>query len=481
MKQTDWKLIYANYAGPEKRAINFLSKEAGKMLIREPNVYRIHVLPCEKEGCESSKNAFFVGCYENSAAIQALVTAEEVPAEGYLVKVVQNPENPEGRFVILTARKPVDVFYAAVSFIDDYLPRYGKISGSNPMPDLTFDEPLTECCYTDNPDHKTRSIFTWGHSINDYRAYIDNMARLKFNELILWNDFLPINIADIIDYCHSYGITVNLGYSWGWTTHQCSGITDVSDEALAVMKDDIVRKYDEEYASTNCDGIYFQSFTERTDKYIGGRRIAEAVTALVNMTAKEIWGRNPKLKLQFGLHATSVVDDLDHIAKVDPRIEILWEDCGEFPYDYDPFVKDEQRYTDTLEFTKKLLQLRGGTGVGLVFKGVMMLDWKNFIHQHGPYVMGENHREIAAHDRQIRAKGWRAFSAEWLQSGNRVAQMLQFIQENKLGEVDMCLAGTFDGGIYLPMALCAQMYWNNREAYAEIAKKVSKRPCITID
>ena len=39
-------------------------------------------------------------------------------------------------------------------------------------------------------------------------------------------------------------------------------------------------------------------------------------------------------------------------------------------------------------------------------------------------------------------------------------------------------AGTFDGGIYLPMALGAQMLWNNREAYPEILRRVAKRPCI---
>ena len=42
------------------------------------------------------------------------------------------------------------------------------------------------------------------------------MARQKFNELVLWNDYIPVNIEDIIDYAHSYGIKVVLGYSWGW-------------------------------------------------------------------------------------------------------------------------------------------------------------------------------------------------------------------------------------------------------------------------
>jgi len=481
MKQTDWKIVYTDYVGPEKSAVNFLYKEAGKLLIREPNMYRIYVLPCEKEGCTVSKNAFLVSCYPKSAAIQKLVAPEEVPTEGFLVKGSANPENPEGRLVILTANAPADVFYAAVSFVDDYIPRYGKISGSNYMPDLTFDEPLHMCSYTQVPDHKTRSIFTWGHSINDYRAYIDNMARLRFNQLILWNDYVPLNITEIIDYAHSYGITVNLGYSWGWLPHQCAGITDVSDESLSKMKDDIIRKFEEEYAPTNCDGIYFQSFTEREDKVIGGRSIAEAVTTLVNMTAKELLEKRPNLKLQFGLHATSVETELDEIAKVDPRIEILWEDCGEFPYGYDPFVKDETRYADTLQFTEKLLNLRNGIGVGLVFKGVMMLDWKMFFHQHGPFIMGENHTEVATHDRRIRANGWRIFSAQWLQNGVRVQQMLRHIQENKKGDVHMCLAGTFDGGIYLPMALCAQMYWNSGEEYPEIVKKVTGRACISAD
>ena len=84
------------------------------------------------------------------------------------------------------------------------------------MPDWIFNEPLPECSYTETTDNKTRSIFTWGHSTNDYRSYIDNMARLKFNEIVFWNDYIPLNIDEIIDYAHSYGIKIILGYSWGW-------------------------------------------------------------------------------------------------------------------------------------------------------------------------------------------------------------------------------------------------------------------------
>ena len=111
------------------------------------------------------------------------LTQKERFRQRFMHKLVYYPENNDGRLVILTSHTEQELFYAAVSFIDDYIPRYAKQHGSNRMPDLIFDAPLTVCSYTDVPDHKTRSVFTWGHSINDYRAYLDNMARLKLNEL----------------------------------------------------------------------------------------------------------------------------------------------------------------------------------------------------------------------------------------------------------------------------------------------------------
>lgn len=480
MKQSDWKIIYTNYSGVAKKAINFLSKEAGAYIIREPNVYRIHVLPCEKEGCAISKNTFFVSLYDESSEIQKHVSRDEIPEDGFLVKVIGNPDDPDGRLVILTAHSDIELFYAAVSFIDDYIPKYAPKHGANTMADFIFDSPLAECSYTERPDCKTRSIFTWGHSINDYRAYIDNMARLKFNELIIWNDYVPLNIKDVIDYAHAYGIRVSLGYSWGWIDG-CKKITDISDKRLAELKESIIAEYENNYRATECDGIYFQSFTERNDEYIGGRLIAEGVTTLVNMVSGELLRKYPDLKLQFGLHACSVNKRLDEISKVDPRVEILWEDCGAFPYDYLSYVDSEERYNETLEFTKKLIKLRGGVGVGLVFKGVMMLDWTKFVNQRGPYIMGENSRDIAENDRRLRKKAWRKYSADWMQSGVRALEMFNFIKDNKKSDVSVCLAGTFDGGVYLPFALSAQMFRNCGEGFEEILAKTSRRPYVNID
>ena len=480
MKQMDWKIIYTKFEGLTQRAVRLLSKELSAYLIREQGVYRIYVLPCEKEGCKVSKNAFFVGVYNESETIRKFVAESEIPENGFLVKVIKNPDDDEGRFVILTAHSEQEVFYAAVSFLDNYIPRHAPNYGSNRMPNLIFDSPITERSYTEAPDHKTRSIFTWGHSINDYRAYIDNMARLKFNELILWNDFIPLNIDEIIDYAHSYGIKLVLGYSWGWKEIG-NKTAEITDESIERVKEIAVNEYRDNYSRVKCDGIYFQSFTERKEESVGGKLISRIVVDMVNDIAAKLWEITPDLRIIFGLHATSVRNRLDEIARVDPRMEIMWEDCGEFPFSYSSFVQSEESYAETLEFVKEILHLRGGRGVGLAFKGVMMLDWSKVVRQHGPFVMGENSPMIAAHDRQIRASAWRIYSANWTESGARALQMLRFINENKVGEVDMCLVGTFDGGIYLPTALIAQMYRSCNEDFSEILKKTMRSASITVD
>lgn len=479
MKQNEWKIIYTSYKGIVKHAVNLLSKEAGRYIIRENGLYRIYVLPCEKEGCTVSKNAFFVSLYDESETIKKYIKKDEVPQDGFLVKVIKNPEDEEGRFVILTAHNEQELFYAVVSFFDDYLPAHPHYGGSNPMPDTSFNRPLDEYSYTEVADFKTRSIFTWGHSINIYRQYIDNMARLKFNELIIWNTFIPINIEDIIDYAHSYGIKVVLGYSWGW--REIGKAKDITDKDIENVKKLAVEKFKNTYASLNCDGIYFQTFTEREDEMVGGKLISELATDMVNDIAEKLWEIKPGLRLLFGLHATSVKKHLDVIARVNPDIELYWEDCGEYPFSYGSKVRDIEKYKETQDFIEKILNLRDGKGVVLVFKGVMMLDWNQFVLQGGPYVMGENSDILQSHDKGVRASGWRTYYADWIKHGEDALNMMKHIIKHKKGDVSMCLAGTFDGGIYLPVAICSDMFRKVSDDYDEVVKKAVRRDYIAFD
>ena len=141
----------------------------------------------------------------------------------------------------------------------------------------------------------------------------------------------------------------------------------------------------------------------------------------------------------------------------------------------------EENFRETLEFVQKLLSLRGGVGVGLVFKSVMMLNWARFAMQRGPYIMGMNAKRIGEHDRRIRANSWRMYSADWAIGGHKAHELLTFVKENCKGSVNICLAGTFDGGIYMPEALCAQMSRRLYEDFPTTLRRVNRRSCITVD
>ncbi len=477
MNLNDWKIIYTRFEGVARRAISLLSKDVGGFMLRNLGEYRILVLPCEKEGCAVTKNAFLISRYQDSEIIPKFVNKDEVPEGGFLLKVVKNPDNEDGRFVILTSFEDEGLLQAVVSFLDDYILTYAPYAGSNLMPDRIFDSPLTECSYSEVPDNKKRSIFTWGHSFNDYRHYIETMARMRFNELILWNDYIPLNIDEIIDYAHSFGIKVVLGYSWGWKEIGNKTL-EITDEKIENVKNIAITEYINNYSKIKCDGIYFQSFTERKEESVGGKLISTIVVEMANDIANKIWEISPDLRIIFGLHATSVRSRLAEIAKVDPRMEIMWEDCGEFPFNYSFNVKDMDEYKNTLDFVKEILELRGGHGVGFLYKGVMMLDWSKVVRQSGPYIMGENSERIAYHDKMVRAKSWKAYSAAWMVSGKYTLEMTKHIKKYKLDDIDMGVAGTLDGGLYLPIALCAEMFRNCDDDFEVLLERTARRDCI---
>lgn len=469
----NWKIIYSDYSGMEKKAVELVSKEMGALILRDKGVYTIHVLACEKEeNAVIDKNVIIIGRYSESDYIKKYIKEDEIPQDGYVVNVMDNPENPELKIAIITAREKREVFYGAVDFVDDYFVTAIPFCGSLKLPDEIFDNKVPDYYNASAPKIKKRGIFTWGNPINDYKNYIENMARLKLNQLIIWNDFAPINAKDIVDYAHEYGISVIWGYAWGWS-RKCD---QIDLDALDVLSDAVLEKYEREYADVGGDGIYFQSFTELHQDYLGDRLIAEAVTDFVNKTADKFLRKYPDLFIQFGLHAWSVEEHLEYIAKVDPRVEILWEDCGTFPYDYEPKVKSEEEFEKTLKFTDDILNLRENASVGMLYKGQMILDWSKFEHQCGPFVLGCASESLKNHDIEMLKPMWRHFQSEWYLNGKYAYEMTKHI--SKKDNVTIGMAGMFAGGIWFSESLCAQIMWECDREYEEIIAKVSKRRCI---
>ncbi len=479
MKVGNWKIVFSSYEGLEKKAVELLSKEMGAQVLRNKGRYTIHVLPCEKEETATlDRNAVVIGLYSESALARQYVAADEIKQDGYVIKVVDNPEQQDTQLVIITANDAAALFYGAVDFVDDCFVEISDKRGAMRFTDEALEARLPALYRASAPAIKTRCVFTWGHPINDYRNYIDNMARLKLNELIIWNDFVPLNAKDIVEYAHEYGIKVIWGFAWGWSRN-CDSIDLDTLDSLA---DDIVKTYEEQYRDLGADGIYFQSFTElHTDK-IGNKVIAEVVTDFVNSVSRRILKTYPDLLIQFGLHATSVKDHLEYIGKVDDRVEIMWEDCGAFPYGGEPEVNNEQEFEDTIAFTDKILNLRENGAVSMLFKGFVTLDWigDHFVHQAGPFIMGDASKALIEHDIEMLKPIWKQIQSSWLQNGEYVHKMTRYIAQSGDDGVTVGMAGQFAGGIWLPEALCAQILWECDAQYTEIFDKVIKRKSVDI-
>ncbi len=476
-KQTSWQIIYNGNDPITKRAVEFLNREAGKLIVRYEGRYSLYVLPTEEEGTPIRQNAMIIGTYESSPLIQSLINPEDVPENGHIYRVMKSPTDPDARYAVMTGHTPAEVYAAAVDFVDRYPCDYSPTHGSLRLYDQIFAEEMKEGEYSAATKSPTRGIFTWGFPINNYRDYIKNMARLKLNQLILWNDFVPFNAKEVIDYAHSFGIEVIWGYSWGWRFTP----KDLTPASLKALKDDVIKDYEENYRALGCDGIYFQSFTETQSSEIDGILIADAVTDFVNDTVGTLLERYPGMKIQFGLHASSVLGHLESIARVDRRIEIIWEDYGPFPSGYTPRTNEEE-FKKLLETTEKLIKLRGDAPLGLITKGFMMLDWdkERFIHQEGRFIMGDNDNFVCEHDRRVRNASWRMTSADVTKYGSYIRRFVKFVTDIGGGRVNLCMAGTFDGAVYFPVDLTASMFYNPEGEYADFVVESLRKDYVTL-
>ena len=473
MEKRTWKLVYSDYSGMEKKAIELVSAEMGAHLNRDKGVFSLHVFPCVKVTEITDFNAVVVGCYDTNELIRKYIKKDEIPENGYVVKVMDNPDNEALKIMIVAALEQRNVFYGAVELVDDYFSFAAPAHGGLRMVDEIFlQEKMPDYYHASAPKFKTRSVFTWGQPILDYRNYIENMARLKLNQLIIWNDFVPVNAKEMIEYAHSCNIKVIWGFSWLWDTN----CTLVDMDNLYDSIDGILQKFEKEYYPLNVDGIYFQSFTElRTDK-IGDVLIADAVTKFVNKTASRFFEKFGEMELQFGIHATSVKEKLSYIKNLDPRVRLYWEDCGSFPFSYIP--KDIETYDETKEFVIKTTSLRESEKFGAVTKGLVWLDWKEFEHLPGSFYIGKCSKPVIHNRVERKRRIWRYIQAYWLTNADKAYDMIKTMCSKTDGDLYLTALvedGMFEENIMFPVALYSEMLWNTNGDLKEMISDVSLR------
>ena len=398
---------------------------------------------------------------------------ETLPREGYRMQL--SPMESGKQTLRLSGGSDVGLMYGAMDFVNRIIPAAEQAHKwmfpyyfVNPFE--TGFAPMDE---TSSPSVARRGLWTWGHVIYDYRGYLTNMARLKLNELVIWNDFAPLNADEIVAFAHGLGIRIIWGYSWGWDT---SIKTDLSDPlALHALEDSVVDTFVRHYAALPGDGIYFQSFTETAEEEHNGQIIADVVVRWVNRVCARILTLKPDLELQFGLHATSVRSRIASIAAVDPRIRIVWEDCGAFPYAYMP--ENLTGRAETAAFTDELAHLRPNASVGVVLKGMICLDWTTFVHRTAPERIGEASEAAIAQRQPMARRIMRLVQSSWLTNGGA---MLDTVRQLAVHEDCQILAlledGLFDRQIWFPAALFAAALWDCGQSIDQLIRETALRP-----
>lgn len=389
------------------------------------------------------------------------------------VKITVSEADCENQSILIAGQDEAHLFYASCDFKTKYLPfvrsqpKYRRCNA----PKL-FDAPLCPYTYQSAPKIRQRGIWTWGHTIYDYRRFIDNMAECKMNTLIVWNDFVPTNIGEVISYAHEYYIKVYLGYTWGWDN--CVP-TALDDGYIREMTETALKTHREQYKDIPCDGIYFQTVTEHKNATISGRSVARTVTDMVNYIAGELLKEQPDLQILFGLHATSVLTSFSHIATVDPRISIIWEDVGAFPWNY--FPQDTDGFEQTLADTRKIQTLREAGGFGGVLKGYANLDWTAFRHHEGPCPIGISTADHIGRLDAERREYKRFFLAGWLKYAPKALELIRQLPFDAMMTVlveDAC----FEEHLHFPVALYAEMLWDHGRDLGDMLYEVALNPAV---
>ncbi|MCI8388141.1 MAG: hypothetical protein HFE63_06700 [Clostridiales bacterium] len=340
--------------------------------------------------------------------------------DGYRISVRE--KNSDGmQTIYISNDDSAGMLYAVYDFERYYInkTRYsGRITDKYFKPFID-DMPVFE--RVSYPKIENRGYWTWGYVICDWRQYIDKMARQKLNTLVMWNDRVPINAEEIIDYAHSCGVRVIFGCSCGY------GVTVDPSDPVEIQKwaDSMLELYRDEYSKLDIDGIYFQSFTERHDLEINGIKIAKLAADWINSTCAPLLAEYPQLQIYFGIHATSIRSNYTELAAVDSRIHIVWEDAGAFPFNYIP--NEVSDYDDTNDYNKQLLELRGkDEKYGAVMKGFTVLNWDQFVH-HDLVAVGVRDEEYINKIYSDRLFKWKYFNSYYTTQADKLAESLSII------------------------------------------------------
>lgn len=464
-----WTLVFGTFSGIERTAAIELQRATQFYL-----PYVIPVRAASEGGLETLEHVMLVGTAASNPALATLLKGQQlqVPSTpgSYLLHVGPNPWNPTARVIAVVGADSAGALHGVaelLAVISD-----GGVALDHPWRRARIDG-LHDLTVASSPAVAQRGLWTWGYVIYDYRRYIDHMVRLKLNTLTMWNDVVPVNMAEIITYAHDRGIAVHAGFQWGWGIPNL----DLAKPAdRAAIRESVLKTYREQYAALPIDGLYFQTITEHTTTEIAGRSVAAWCCELINPIARELWKLRPDLPIQFGLHATSIAERFTDLDALDPRLTVTWEDAGALPFAVNPKPEGHgaalpHDFEATLAYSKRLAQWRPESRFALVPKGWMMLRWGVEFANHGPFICGERHPAYIRDRLTARQGEWDWNNQLWFRNYPLAARFYrELVAAAPRGVLATALVedALFEERIQPSVGLFAETLWNPHQADIEI-------------
>ena len=466
-----WRLAYENCTGIQEFGVNELYR-----VIQGLVPYTVEVATrCDQ--ATSKENTILIGTVDGNAEIKGLAAGGQIAApardQAYTITSIAPKLDGGARLIVVAGHDERGTAYGALELCKRIMSIPREVNDGTPQDRLGQ---LGDLRISEAPTIESRGIWCWGYTLYDFREFLDNMARLKFNKIVLWNDVPPRNAAEFIDHAHSRGIRVVFGFRWGWGVKKL----DPNDlEQREAVKRRVLEIYRAQYRPLQLDGIYFQSFTETATTRMGSKSVAALFCEWVNDIAGALLKENPGLKIEAGLHATSVRNDLDDLKALDPRLQIVWEDAGGMPWAYDPEREPPQgpvaEHWDTpektLSFAKRLATLRESGEFQMVAKGWTIVRWATEFEHHGDYLIGVKSPEYARARYAGRRSRWDHVNTLWLENYPLAQRFYREIrQESRQPMTVLALVedGVFEQKIEHSVALEAELLWNPDRSADEI-------------
>ena len=217
--------MYSSAEGPQGRALELLTERLTPHLLRDHVVATQHVLPmeCVRPGAAANallagkKDAIVVGIPSENPVLKEMLAGATPPDGGYIIRTgCDNGANT----VLIAGSTPESVLWGTFEFLDVVVPdlEWNAVNDAHKLYAGTFFrmKAIPSFEVSRRPQTPVRSVFAWGHVIDDYRATFRAMAKARFNRAIIWNKWQVVNAREVVECAHSWGVKVYWCFAWGW-------------------------------------------------------------------------------------------------------------------------------------------------------------------------------------------------------------------------------------------------------------------------